>query len=83
MKSMTRTAPSPVSNSISSTSVSPRYRRRTDIPPSAGAISHRPCSPVPSKAAKIASESNRGTHNQSIDPSRPTNAADCVSPITA
>ena len=40
-----------------------------------GAISQRPCSGVPSSAAKQASESKRGQHSQSIEPSRPTSAA--------
>ena len=51
--------------------------------PPAGASSHRPWSGVPSRAAKTAPESNRGTHNQSIEPSLPTSAAVCVSPIRA
>jgi hypothetical protein len=37
----------------------------------------------PSSAAKHAPESKRGTHIQSIDPSRPTSAAVTVSPISA
>ena len=37
----------------------------------------------PSSAAKQASESKRGMHNQSIEPSRPTSAALWQSPITA
>jgi len=36
---------------------------------------------VPRMAAKHASESNAGQHSQSIDPSRPTNAAVSQSPI--
>jgi hypothetical protein len=48
-----------------------------------GAISHRPCSGEPSKAAKQASESNRGQQNQSIEPSRDTNAAVLQSPTIA
>jgi hypothetical protein len=50
---------------------------------SAGSISHRPFLWVPSKAVKQASESNTGQHSQSIDPSRPTNAAVSQSPIRA
>ena len=37
----------------------------------------------PSKEANTAPVSNRGQHNQSIDPSRPTNAADSQSPMSA
>jgi len=46
-----------------------------------GAIFQRPCFSLPSSAAKQASESNAGQHSQSIDPSRPTNAAVSQSPI--
>ena len=48
-----------------------------------GAISQRPCSGVPSSAAKQASESKRGQHSQSIEPSRATSAALLQSPISA
>jgi hypothetical protein len=48
-----------------------------------GASDQRPCSSPPSSAAKQAAESNRGKHNQSIDPSRRTSAAVSVSPINA
>jgi hypothetical protein len=40
-----------------------------------GAISQRPLSVFPSRAAKRAAESKRGQHSQSIEPSRPTRAA--------
>src|SRR6266550_586437 len=83
MKSMTRTEPSGVSNSVSSTSVSSRYRRRAARPPAAGAICQRPWFSSPRSAAKHAPLSNRGAHNQSIEPSSPTSAAVCVSPIMA
>jgi hypothetical protein len=46
-------------------------------------MSHRPCSAVPRRAAKQADESKRGQHSQSIEPSRPTRAADLQSPINA
>ena len=49
----------------------------------AGAICQRPLRASPSSAAKHAGESNRGRHSQSIEPSRPTSAAVCVSPMTA
>jgi hypothetical protein len=49
---------------------------------SAGEISQRPFLWLPSKAAKQASESNAGQHSQSIDPSRPANAAVWQSPIS-
>ena len=52
-------------------------------PASAGASSQRPCSGVPSSAAKQAPESKRGKQHQSIEPSRPTSAAVCRSPISA
>jgi hypothetical protein len=48
-----------------------------------GAIFQRPFSRSPSKAQKQAPESNRGAQNQSIEPSRPTSAAVCMSPIIA
>ena len=48
-----------------------------------GAISQRPCSGEPSSAAKHASESKRGQHSQSIEPSRETSAAVLQSPISA
>ena len=50
---------------------------------SAGAISQRPCSGVPSRAAKQAPESKRGKQSQSIEPSRPTSAAVSQSPMRA
>jgi hypothetical protein len=46
-------------------------------------MSQRPLSGVPSSAAKQAAESNRGMHNQSIEPSRPTSAAVCMFPMIA
>jgi hypothetical protein len=49
--------------------------------PSDGASSQRPCSGVPSSAAKQLCESNRGRQSQSIEPSAPTNAAVWQSPI--
>ena len=39
-----------------------------------GAMSHRPSPASPSRAAKAAPESIRGTHHQSIDPVRSTRA---------
>ena len=83
MKSISRTTPSAVSNSVSSTRVSSRYRRRTARISPAGAIVQWPFSSVPSSAAKIAPESNRGTHSQSIEPLRPTSAEVCVSAMIA
>ena len=50
---------------------------------SAGAIRHRPCSGVPSSAAKQAPESKRGKQSQSMDPSRLTRAAVWQSPMSA
>jgi hypothetical protein len=84
MKSVTRAAPSAVCQSVSSTSVSPWYRRVTSRGPvPAGAIRQNPfCSP-PSRPAKQAGESKRGTHSQSADPSLLMSAADCISPMIA
>jgi hypothetical protein len=48
-----------------------------------GPIVQWPFSSFPSSEARIAPESNRGTHSQSIDPSRPTRAAVCVSAMIA
>jgi hypothetical protein len=83
MKSITRTTPSVVSNSVSSTRVSSRYRRRVAVISPAGAMVQWPFSSVPSSAAKIAPESNRGTHSQSMAPLRPTRAAVWVSAMIA
>jgi hypothetical protein len=46
-----------------------------------GVIRQRPFSGVPSKAAKQASLSKRGRHSQSIEPSSPTSAAECMLPM--
>jgi hypothetical protein len=46
-------------------------------------MSQRPFSSLPSNAAKQAGESKRGTHIQSIDPQRETNAAVEPFPIKA
>jgi hypothetical protein len=83
MQSTMRTTPSAVAKSVSSTSVSGRYARRTFSTPAAGASCQWPCRRSPSSAAKHASESKRGTHIQSIEPSLPTSAADRVLPISA
>jgi hypothetical protein len=48
-----------------------------------GSISQRPCFDSPSNAAKHAGESKRGRQSQSIEPSRPTSAAEPQSPISA
>lgn len=79
IQSRTVTRPS----SVARISVPGRYFRSRRRTRAAGASSHRPCSGVPSKAAKQAPESNRGRHSQSIDPSRPTRAAVWQSPINA
>ena len=76
------TLPSSVSNVVSSTSVSPRYRRDVRFVPG-GPMRQKPFSSSPRSAAKQAGESNRGTQNQSIEPSRQTNAAVCRSPMRA
>jgi hypothetical protein len=49
----------------------------------AGAIFQRPLSRVPRRAAKQASESKRGRHSQSIEPSLPTSAMLCRSATIA
>jgi hypothetical protein len=72
-----------VSNSVSNTSVSSRYRRRTAVTLPAGAIVQWPFSSSPSSAAKMAPESNRGTQSQSMEPFRPTSADVCVSAMIA
>jgi hypothetical protein len=83
MPSTTRTTPSGVSNSVSSTIVPSRYPRRRQRTAPRGPSSQRPCSGVPSSAAKQAAESTRGTQNQSIEPSQPTRAAVSSSAMSA
>jgi hypothetical protein len=83
MQSATRTVPEAVANSVSSTRVPGRYRRRTRLTPLAGAICQWPFRSSPSSAAKQASESNRGRHSQSMEPSRLISAAVCRSPTSA
>jgi hypothetical protein len=85
MKSVTRTVPAEVCQSVSRISESVWYRRVTwaCAPPGAGVIRQCPCCSVPSSAAKQAGESNRGRHSQSTEPSRLTSAADCMSPMSA
>jgi hypothetical protein len=82
MKSMSTATPVGVSKVVSRMSVPDRYWRRLDQTPS-GAISQRPCSALPSKAAKHAGESNRGQQSQSIEPPRLTSAAVSPSPMIA
>ena len=43
----------------------------------------KPCVSLPSRAAKHDGESKWGRHSQSMEPSVPTRAAVCRSPITA
>jgi predicted acylesterase/phospholipase RssA len=61
--------------------------KSVEITDELGAMSQRPFSAVPSRAAKHAAESNRDQHSQSIEPSiepsRPTKAAVLQSPISA
>ena len=83
MKSTNVAAPSLHSKRVSKISVLCRYCRVTRARSSRGEICQRPCSSEPSNAAKQASESKRGQHSQSIEPSRPTNAAASQSPISA
>ena len=81
MKSITQTAPSLVSNVVSTTSVCASYCRRIAFTSPTGAICQNPWSRVPNNAAKHAPEEKFGQHNQSIDPSRDTSAAVSQSPI--
>ena len=86
MKSMRETAPPPsaVSIVVSRTKVSPRYWRRVRSGArSQGAMRQRPCSGVPSRAAKQAGLSKRGQQSQSTEPSRETSAAVSQSPMSA
>ena len=83
MKSISVATPSSVSYRVSRISVPGRYFRLTRKFSAVGAIRQRPLSGVPSSAAKQASESNRGQHSQSIEPSRETSAAVSQSPINA
>ena len=81
MKSMIRTAPSAVSNSVSSTSVWSRRRRGAptgggrDQPPAVVLVTEN------RREARPAVEA--GAHNQSIEPSSPISAAVWVSPTMA
>jgi hypothetical protein len=83
MKSLTRTAPSAVSKSVSRISVSLRYRRERACVGAAGPICQTPWSSSPSNAAKQAGESTFGRQSQSIEPSLPTSALVRRSPINA
>src|SRR6202034_1258898 len=83
MKSVSRTRPSAVSNSVSRISVPSRYLRRTAVVLPLGPMRQLPCSGARSNAAKQAPESNRGKHSPSIEPSDPTSAAVWQSPMSA
>ena len=89
MKSVTRTVPLIVRQVVSRISESPWYcrltspRRATGPSLTVGQIRQLPLRSSPSRAAKHASESNLGRHSQSTEPSRPTRAAVCMSPISA
>jgi hypothetical protein len=83
MKSTTNAIdPSAMVNAVSSTIVSPRYRRLGRKSPT-GAIDQHPFSCDPSRAAKQAASEKLGRHSQSIDPSTPTSAAERPLPIMA
>ena len=58
-----------------------RYRRSVAVAFPFGATRQDPFSSVPRSEAKHAAESKRGMHSQSMDPSIPTRAAVCRSPI--
>ena len=81
--SVTTTEPPWACHVVSSTSVSPRYERSARLAASVGASSQCPCSGPPSRDAKQAPESKRGTHSQSIEPLRDTRAAVRRSPMMA
>src|SRR5262245_45565517 len=83
MKSMMRTEPPSHAIVVSSTRVSPRYRRPVVRHGGDGRSVHFPWSSVPTSAARHASESNRGAQSQSTAPSSPTSAEVCKSPIIA
>ena len=86
MQSVMRTVPVGVSNSVSSTSESARYQRRVariDSGGPTGAIFQKPWDSSPSSRAKHDAESKCGRHSQSTEPSIPTRAAVCRSPMTA
>ena len=89
MKSVTLTVPLIVSQIVSRISVPSSYLRLTSprrgSGPSwaVGLIRHCPFFSSPSRAAKQASESNRGRHSQSTEPCRSMSAAVCMSPISA
>ena len=81
MKSISIISDLAVLNRVSRMSVPGRYRR-VIFAFSTGSISQRPCSGVPSSAAKQAGESKRGRQSQSMEPSVPTSAAVRMLPIT-
>jgi hypothetical protein len=83
MRSVTSTTPVGVSQRVTSTNVSSRYRRVAVAVASAGAISHRPASWSPRSAPNVEAESKRGRHAQSMLPSVPTRHPVCRSPIRA
>ena len=83
MKSMTRTVPSGVTQSVCRINVPSTYWRVVQRPPAAGASFQHPASGVSSSAAKHAGESNRGKHNQSMEPALDTSAPVCRSPSRA
>jgi predicted acylesterase/phospholipase RssA len=72
---------------VSTPALGARHFKSVEITDELGAMSQRPFSAVPSRAAKHAAESNRDQHSQSIEqsiePSRPTKAAVLQSPISA
>ena len=83
MKSMTRTAPSAVTQSVSSTRVFPAYRRVVQWLAAVGASVQCPASSLCRSAANAAGESKRGRQSQSTDPAVLTRAAVCRSPSRA
>ena len=83
MKSITRAVPVAVCHCACRISVSPWYRRVASPVPGGGATRQWPLLSSPSRPAKQAGESNLGRHSQSTEPSRPTSAADCMSPMMA
>ena len=77
---MTSTSPDSVTHRVMRMNVSCRLVH--SLAPT-GLSDQCPCVSSPRMRANSEAESNRGMHNQSIDPVRPTSAADRQSPMRA
>ena len=80
IRSVRRTSPSAVVNVVTSTFDSSSYARVT-VNGAVGAIEKCPPAPRSSSAANSDGLSKRGQQSQSIDPDRPTSAADRPFPM--